>query len=261
MPSFADYAPYYDLFYRGKDYAAEATFVLDLLGSHGCQPRNILELGCGTGGHAEHFAKAGCSVLGVDLSERMVGKATERFAAMPAGLSGQFRGMQGDASNFISPERVDAVVSLFHVASYQTSNEALLGYFRSARSALEPGGLFLFDFWYGPAVFCDSPQIKERCEQADDGTKVVRRTCPTLRENENVVEVDFRFVLRGKGVDVEFGEKHLMRYLFLPEITMLAESTGFKVEEASQWMTGAPLGAMTWYGCAVLRQLAGEAKS
>ena len=170
MSSFSDYAPYYDLFYRGKDYAAEAGFVLGVLRDHGCRPHKMLELGCGTGGHAEHFAKAGCSVLGVDLSERMVGRAEERFAALPAELSGRFRGMQGDASNFVSPEKVGAVVSLFHVASYQTSNDALLGYFRSARSALEPGGLFLFDFWYGPAVLTDRPHGRERREVADDGT-------------------------------------------------------------------------------------------
>jgi SAM-dependent methyltransferase len=257
MSSFADYAPYYDLFYRGKDYAAEATFVLDVLGSHGCHPRNILELGCGTGGHAEHFAKSGCSVLGVDLSERMVERAAERFAALPVELSGRFRGMQGDASSFVSPEKVDAVVSLFHVASYQTTNEALGGYFASASSALNPGGIFFFDFWYGPAVLSDPPQVKERREKADDGTEIVRHTRPTLRENDNIVEVDFRFLLQGEGTEAEFGEIHPMRYLFLPEIFMFSQAVGLRLEQASQWMTLAPLGRTTWYGCAVLRKISG----
>lgn len=247
MSSFSDYAPYYDLFYRGKDYAAESSFVLDVLGSHGCRPRSILELGCGTGGHAEHFAKAGCSVLGVDLSERMVDRAAERFAALPAELSARFRGMQGDASNFLSPEKVDAVVSLFHVASYQTSNEALQGYLRSARSALEPGGLFLFDFWYGPAVLSDRPHERERHEIADDGARVVRETEPVMRVNENVVDVNFRFSVRKDEQEQLFQETHSMRYLFLPEIEMFSLATGFIVRQSGCWMRRTPPGADTWY--------------
>lgn len=238
----------------------EAAFVLDVLGSHGCRPQKILELGCGTGGHAEHFAKAGCSVVGVDLSERMVGRAEERFAALPVELSGRFRGIQGDASNFVSPEKVDAVVSLFHVASYQTTNEALLGYFRAANSALNAGGMFLFDFWYGPAVLCDRPQVRERRETADDGVEVVRHAHPSLQANDNVVEVDFRFVLQTEGNREEFGEKHVMRYLFLPEICMFATMAGFRLEEASRWMSRAPLGSSAWYGFVLLKKLAEESR-
>lgn len=251
MSSFSDYAPYYDLFYRGKDYAAEAAFVLDALGSHGCRPQKILELGCGTGGHAEHFAKSGCSVLGVDLSERMVRRAVGRFAALPEGLSGRFCGMQGDASNFVSPEKVDAVVSLFHVASYQTSNEALAGYFRSARSAMEPGGLFLFDFWYGPAVLTDLPQARERREVADDGAEIVRETEPVMHVNENIVDVNYEFILRKGHEEQRFQETHRMRYLFLPEIHLLAEAAGFAVREAGAWLTRNPLDDAAWYGWAV----------
>lgn len=253
MSSFSDYAPYYDLFYRGKDYAAEAAFVLDVLVSHGCEPRKILELGCGTGGHAEHFARAGCSVLGVDMSGRMVRRAEERFDALPADLRGRFRGMQGDASNFVAPEKVDAVVSLFHVASYQTSNEALLGYFRSARSALEPGGLFLFDFWYGPAVLTDRPHARERKEVAGDGTVVIRETKPAMRFNENIVDVNYTFKVHKAEAVQEFAETHRMRYLFLPEIDLLAQATVFAVEAAGAWMGRAALDDRAWYGWVVLR--------
>lgn len=255
MHSFADYAQYYDLFYRGKDYAAEAAFVLGLLRERNPSVKSILELGCGTGGHAVHFAEAGCEVLGVDLSERMVERARERFRSMPNDLQGRFHGMQGDASDFTSPQKVDAVVSLFHVASYQTSNEALLGFFRSACSALEPGGLFFFDFWYGPAVLSDPPLVKVRSEKADDGTEVVRHTKPILKEEENVVEVNFSFLLRGDSRESRFEEQHRMRYLFVPEISLLARDTGLQLETASQWMTSAPLGKDTWYGCALLRKL------
>lgn len=253
MSSFSDYAPYYDLFYRGKDYAAESAFVLDVLGSHGCRPQKILELGCGTGGHAEHFARAGCSVLGVDLSERMVDRAAERFAALPVELSGRFRGMQGDASNFVSPEKLDAVVSLFHVASYQASNVALAGYFRSARSALEPGGLFVFDYWNGPAVLSDRPQERERREIASDGTEIIRKTNPVMCIDEDVVDVNYTFTVRRSGSDERFAEVHRMRYLFGPEILWFAAGAGFAPAASGAWMSREPSGDNTWYGWSLLR--------
>lgn len=255
MSSFADYASYYDLFYRGKNYAAEAGFVMDVLTSHGCRPSRILELGCGTGAHAEHFARAGSRVFGVDLSERMVRCALDRFASLPAEISSLFQAVQADASDLVSPVRVDAVVSLFHVASYQSTNSALLGYFRSARSALDSGGFFLFDFWYGPAVLSDRPRHRRRCEVSEDGTEVVRETRPVMRCEQNVVDVEFSFMVGSVQSAPTFSETHRMRYLFLPEIQMLCGASGFALVEDGAWMTRTSLTEANWYGWAVLRAL------
>jgi ubiquinone/menaquinone biosynthesis C-methylase UbiE len=49
---FADYAHYYDLLYRDKDYAAEAEYVVGLIRKFHPSARSILELGSGTGIHA-----------------------------------------------------------------------------------------------------------------------------------------------------------------------------------------------------------------
>lgn len=256
MSSFSDYAPYYDLFYSTKDYNAEAAFVLNLLRDHHCQPEKILELGCGTGGHARHFAEAGCSLLGVDLSASMVARARERCEALPIVLREKLSFVQGDACAFVAPRAFDTVVSLFHVASYQTTNQALSGFFRSASSALLPGGLFVFDFWYGPAVLTDKPQAKMRQEIAKDGTLIVRRTRPSILYAENVVDVNYTFELQGGQSVKKFEETHSMRYLFLPEIRMFAETAGLAVEEHTAWINRGPLTDQSWYGCVVLRKLA-----
>ena len=42
------------------------------------------------------------------------------------------------------------MISLFHVMSYQTDNNDILSAFQSARNALNIGGIFIFDVWYGP---------------------------------------------------------------------------------------------------------------
>jgi len=82
---FDAYASYYDLLYRDKDYAGESRYVLDLLAQQGIPGGQLLELGCGTGRHAEHFGSAGFRVHGIDLSEKMVARAEERMSASAAG--------------------------------------------------------------------------------------------------------------------------------------------------------------------------------
>ena len=54
-PAFDTYARYYDLLYRDKDYAGEAAYVASHIRQHAPEAARILELGCGTGAHAEHW--------------------------------------------------------------------------------------------------------------------------------------------------------------------------------------------------------------
>ena len=69
MSVFCNYANYYDLLYKDKDYKAEAKHVDEIL--QRCLPgtQSILELGCGTGAHALHLVKDGYAIHGIDTSE------------------------------------------------------------------------------------------------------------------------------------------------------------------------------------------------
>ena len=57
-------------------------------------------------------------------------------------------------------QKFDAVISLFHVMSYQTTNEELSAAFKTASKHLAKGGIFIFDFWYGPTVHNEKPSIR-----------------------------------------------------------------------------------------------------
>jgi hypothetical protein len=88
-----------------------------------------------------------------------------------------------------------------------------------------------------------------------DSNTETRTTRPHLLVNENVVEVNYTFsVMEGGMPKVEdFREVHRMRYLFLPEIELLASLTGFSLVEAGRWMDRASLTGDDWYGYVVLR--------
>ncbi len=69
---FDAYAAYYDLLYQDKNYHKEAQYIYRFLEENGIRSGEILELGSGTGRHAEEFVKMGFCVHGIDLSEKMV---------------------------------------------------------------------------------------------------------------------------------------------------------------------------------------------
>src|SRR5450432_1981030 len=81
MSVFGAYSRYYDLLYRDKDYAAEASYVRSLIGQHCPAATSILDLGCGTGRHALLLAEHGYRVTGVDGSPDMLIAARSQASA------------------------------------------------------------------------------------------------------------------------------------------------------------------------------------
>ena len=151
---FADYARYYNLIYSDKNYSGEAHYIDSLIKRYsGTAVQVILELGCGTGNHASFLAQKNYSVCGVDVSDEMI--------KIAKGISNpRLEFHHGDARYIKFDKTFDAVVSLFHVASYQNSDEDLSAFIGSAAGHLEKDGLFIFDFWYGPAVLNDLPAVR-----------------------------------------------------------------------------------------------------
>jgi SAM-dependent methyltransferase len=248
------YASYYDLFYAEKDYAAETAFVRGVIERHRPKARSLLELGCGSARHAVEFARAGLSVTGVDRSAEMIARAHDRIGELSGDQRGQIKLLQGDAAEYQSTSVYDAVVSLFHVVSYQTTNNALNGIFRSARSAVAVDGLFVFDFWYGPAVLTQTPQVRVRRVSAAD-VHITRIAEPEHDVNRNVVDVKYTLIAvdRRTGLTEQDTDVHSMRYLFLPEIEFLATQNDFELIEFGEWLTGKSLGQACWSGYAVAR--------
>ena len=68
--NFKLYSQYYDLLYQDKDYEKEALYVHDLIQTYVPQAKNILELGSGTGKHAQRFSNLGYAILGIERSAK-----------------------------------------------------------------------------------------------------------------------------------------------------------------------------------------------
>jgi SAM-dependent methyltransferase len=247
MSAFGLYAQLYDLVYGDKDYNSEAQFVHRLFQQFAPGTRTVLDLGCGTGRHALRLAEMGYVVQGVDLSPQMIEIAQRRKEQLPCEIQERLTFVRGDIRKARLEMQYDAVVSLFHVLSYQVTNEDVIMALTTLSHHLSPGGLCLFDFWYGPAVLSDPPAMRLRRLEGEDH-KILRISEPKLYPNENQVDVQYLFLLQENGgtKTQEFVEIHRMRYFFMPELKAWLKSAGLKLLKSGEWLTDNPSGTDTW---------------
>ena len=249
MAVFGAYSRYYNLLYRDKDYVGEANYIHRLIQRFLPDAQQVLNLGCGTGSHDFILAEHGYEITGVDISEEMLSVASSRAAGNPP-RGGAVEFLHGDIREVRLDKNFDVVLSLFHVISYQTRNEDLSAAFETVKQHLKPGGLFLFDCWYGPAVLSERPEVRVK-RLADDEIEVLRICEPVLKHNENCVDVNYQVLVTEKksGEKEQLQESHKMRYLFMPEVVNLSKEYGMKILFAQEWMTGRDPGDDTWGVC------------
>ncbi|MBU6154228.1 MAG: class I SAM-dependent methyltransferase [Bdellovibrionales bacterium] len=228
---FLDYSKYYDLIYQDKAYQIEAEFILRLIRKHHPAAKTLLNIGCGTGKHDRFFAEAGFQVTGIDLSSEML----EIARASNKGDSFQY--LASDARDFRANEPFDAVVSLFHVFSYQNSNDDALRFLTTLRSALKTDGVGIFDYWYGPAVIHQKPGSREK-KVSSENLEVLRKTNSRIDYVKSVVEVDFEIKINQKNPPLQriLNESHHMRYFSCNELDLLAASSGLNASHFA-WLS------------------------
>lgn len=237
---------FYDLLYQEKNSIDEVEYIHQILQRYRPETTNILEFGSGTGRHGCLLAAKGYLVHGIELSPEMV--AASRHAT---GFSCQ----EGDIIETKLTERFDALLAIFHVVSYQTTNGGIQALFANASEHLRPGGVFLFDIWYSAAVLTQSPEVRIKRLKTTE-MNLTRIAEPTVFSNENRIDVHYTiFAHRMKtGVTQTFEETHPMRHFSLPELDLFAEASGFERLTAEEWLTGAPPSEATWGVCVVLRK-------
>ena len=243
---FDAYSRYYDLLYQDKDYFGEVDYIEGLLRSHGLTGCNLLEFGSGTGRHGRIFAERGYQVRGIERSPEMVGQAQQTPG---------FVCEQGDICTIQLGRTFDAVLSLFHVISYQISNQNVRSVFARAAEHIKPGGLFVFDVWHTPAVYIQRPCVRFK-RLLDEDISILRVAEPVIYYDQNRVDVNYTIIATdlSTGISHSFEENHSMRHFSIPELDLFAEGAGFELLTAEEWLTGALPSEASWGVCLVLRK-------
>lgn len=223
------YADQYDLLYADKDYEAECDLIEDVFRKYGNgEIITILDLGCGTGNHAIPLARRGYEVTGVDISEDML---THARAKSNGACNNRPCFFQGDVRFVDLHKQFDAALMMFAVLGYQTTNEDVLAALSTVSHHLKPGGLFICDVWYGPAVLMQRPTEKVKIIPTPKG-KIIRTGSGHLDAFRHLCEVSYHILrIEDQRVFSESEEKHTMRYFFPQEMAILMHHADLKMAD------------------------------
>ena len=116
---YAQFARWYDFHYRSiRDYPAEAERIAYILEKFETQPKDILDVACGTGERARILTETyGYSVDGIDLEPNFVEIAQSKNPG------GEFT--RAEMGSFTLPKQYDAITCLFSLIGYSETTTGL----------------------------------------------------------------------------------------------------------------------------------------
>ena len=245
------YADIYDSVYRGKNYEDECNLLHKLFNNFKeGNITSVLDLGCGTGNHSIHLAAKGYEVSGVDRSDEMLDLA--RLKAKERDLPVNF--YCGDIKTIDLGKKFDAVIVMFAVLGYQSTNEDVIQTLKNIRRHLRAGGLLIFDVWYGPAVLSQKPGDRVSIVE-DNNLKIIRLSSGVLDTFRHICNVTYNvYKIEGKEVVDETVEVHQMRFFFPQELRFFLNITGFEIVHIGPFPEyEEELGDGTWNALVVAR--------
>jgi len=229
----------YDLVYDGigKDYAAEAADVADLVAARRPGATTLLDVACGTGGHLVHLRDR-FAVEGVELSSHMAARARARLGA---GVAIH----EGDMRTVALGRRFDAVTCLFSSIGYARTEGDLARAVATLAAHLAPGGVLVLDAWLTPGDWDDGHV--DAVAVSEPGRAVARTTRSWRLGRTSVLDMTW-VVTTPAGTDT-FAERHEMGLFTAEEtraaltaagLTSVEEIPGAVVGQRSRWIAVAP---------------------
>ncbi|WP_456476369.1 class I SAM-dependent DNA methyltransferase [Oceanithermus sp.] len=136
-PPFSILARRYDRLMADVPYEGWAAFVLAALAGEGAVPRDLLELGVGTGNALVPFLRRGLEAVGVDASATMLAVARAKLPGVPL--------VRADVRALRLGRRFDLVYSAFDSLNNLLTPTDLRDALAAARRHLRPGGWLAAD--------------------------------------------------------------------------------------------------------------------
>lgn len=191
----------------------------------------VLDLGCGTGTLTELMYGKGYDMIGVDLSEAMLGIALKKREESGS----EILYLRQDMRELELYSTVGTVFCVCDSLNYILEEEELLQVFSLVDNYLFPGGIFIFDF---------NTDYKYREIIGDATIAENREDCSFIWENfydpETAInEYDLTVFVRQEGDCFRrFSETHFQRGYTLDQITSLVERSGMALVEVMDADTG-----------------------
>lgn len=192
----------------------EFNFIKDVLE---LKPKQkLLDLACGYGRHTNRFAKLGCEVIGIDKYTGFLDIAKKNAKKMGVKINY----IAGDMRELDYTDEFNTVTLLFTAFGYFDDDEnydVLKRIFKS----LKVGGQFMLDIQNKDNILRSFRDTS--IEEVGDELMISRHTY----EPSTGRMINNRFYIsEGRKID----SSHFVRVYSVPEISMILESVGFKIE-------------------------------
>lgn len=210
----------------------------------------VLEMGCGTGRVLIPTARAGIEIVGLDLSDAMLGICRQNLLAEPQEVRDKVQLAQGDMCTFDAGRVFNLVTIPFrpyqHLATVDDQMRCLI----NAHRHLRVGGRLVFDLFNPLLASLIADDIGEETKDGPpftmkDGRIVQRYARTTSRDLfKQIVSVDLVYRVKHPDSHEEtLTHSILMRYSFRYEVEHLLARCGFSVENVYADYDKSPFGS------------------
>ncbi|MEW9123924.1 MAG: class I SAM-dependent methyltransferase [Thermotaleaceae bacterium] len=224
MESYSGFAYVYDRLMEDVDYNSWTDYIEKIFYRYGKEPKNIVDLACGTGNITNSLAKRGYNLIGVDISESMLMIAQEKAMDM----SVEVIYLNQDMRRLELPTELDAILCICDGINYITNDKDLKEIFASVYRYLKSEGLFIFDI----SSYYKLSHILGHNTFAENYEEVSYIWENYFDEEKNVCDFDLTlFIKDGKGYR-KHEENHCQRAYGEEEILSLLKTASFSKIEA-----------------------------
>ncbi|RMF62841.1 MAG: class I SAM-dependent methyltransferase [Calditrichaeota bacterium] len=208
-----------------KEAKGQVRFAIEALA---LQPgQRILDLGCGSGRHAQELSDRGFEVTCLDLSAVLLRLARQR----QGGAACCLRFVRADMRAIPFVAAFDAVLSFFTTFGYFKSDAENLKTLVSMQTALKPGGKFLQDYLNKEFVL---ETLVPADTREEDGFQIIQER----RYNRKEERIEKKITVRENGSVREYFES--VRLYTLAEMRDLLAKTELRLEQTFGDFDGSP---------------------
>jgi hypothetical protein len=122
--------------------------------------------------------------------------------------------------------------------SYQIKNIELIKTIKSIKKNLVEGGVFIFDFWYAPAILTNLP-VNSFKKFKNKDIKISRFGKPRLNFQNNTVDMNYSIFIENNNSKklIKNKEIHRLRFFFDKELELICKKFDFKILAKYEWMS------------------------
>ena len=208
----------------------------------------ILELGCGTGRVLLPLAEAGHRVVGLDLSEPMLGRCRAKLEGQPQVVRDRVRLIQGDMTEFDAREKFRLITIPFRPFQHLLCVEQQMACLSCARRHLAPGGQLVLDVFHTDPRRMHDPAFQQESSPypeviLPDGRRVkLTERITDFHRAEQINDVEmFYNITHADGRTERLVFAFQLRYFFRFEVEHLLARCGFGVKELYGNYDGRPV--------------------